>query len=171
MFIKLVIYFLLMHVFRIASVLNYQFNLISSPIFHFIPFVKLHHIIMVKKGQNIINWPMDKFRDVYMIDYVPRDSIVDARVCLKLLMGKNITGEYRVLHFKHLSKKNLINEWHKRTLTDRSYKRTLGRLGSKEICKILDGWSSPFNLYNHNCRHFSNYFIKNIEKIDKQGYV
>jgi len=169
MFIKLIIYFLLIHAFRIASVLNYQFNLIGSPIFHFIPFVKLHHIIMVKKGKdgpNIINWPTDKFRDVYMIDYVPKDSIVDARVCLKLLMGKNITGEYRALHFKHLSRKNLIDEWHKRTLTDTSYKRTLRRLGSKEICKILDGWSSPFNLYNHNCRHFSNYFIKNIENID-----
>lgn len=165
----MIVYFLLMHAFRIASLINYQFNLIGSPIFQFIPFVKLHHIIMVKKGKVgsiIIDESADKFHDVYMIDYVPRDSIVDARVCLKLLMGKNITGEYRAIHFKHLSKKNLIDEWHKRTLVDKSYKITLKRLGSKEICKIIDGWSSPFNLYNHNCRHFSNYFIKNIEKLD-----
>ena len=158
-----------MHTFRIVSLLNYQFRLINSPIFDFLPNVKLHHIIMVKKGKtgtNIINEPTDKFRDIYMIDYVPRDSIVDARVCLKLLMGKNITGEYRALYFKELSKKNLIDEWHKRTLIDTSYKSTLRRLGSKEICQIINGWSSPFNLYTHNCRHFSNYFIKNVEKID-----
>jgi len=155
-----------MRVFCIASLINYEFTLIGSPIFHFIPFVKLHHIIMVKKqmGKSV-----DRFCDVYIIDYVPKDSIVDAGVCLKLLMGKNITGEYRALHFKHLSKKNLIDEWHKRTLIDTSYKKTLRRLGSKEICKILDGWSSPFNLYTHNCRHFSNYFIKNIENINNNN--
>jgi len=160
---KFSFYFLLINAFCIASLINYQVSLVGSPIFHFIPFVKLHHIIIIKKETDK---SMDRFRDVYIIDYVPKDSIVDAGVCLKLLMGKNITGKCRVLYFKELSKKNLIDEWHKRTLVDTSYKKTLKHLGRKEICKIIDEWPSSFNLYNHNCRHFSNYFIKNIEKID-----
>ena len=162
----MIIYFILTHAFRIASILNYQFNLIGSPIFQFIPFVKLHHIIMVKKGLTQIDKSADKFHDVYMIDYVPKESITDLKVCFKLLIGKNITGEYRALYFKELNKKSLIDEWHGRSLVDTSYKKTLEHLGSKEICTIIDGWSSPFNLYNHNCRHFSKYFIENINKLD-----
>jgi len=135
-------------------------KIIRTPIFETIPLIKLHDVVLfydITQSNKLIENNYE-YKNIYIIDYTPIENISQLSVILKMLSGENIKGEVNIFYFDKINKKNII---------DQSYKKFPSKFKkfNKNIYKIVNSWNSSFNLYNHNCKHFSNYFTKEINKI------
>ena len=126
-----------------------KIQILKTPIFRIIPNLKLHHVILLIKNNNI-----------YTLDFTPININI-----LKLILNKNILGEIRLRHFNNISnyslkeleynfhKKNNINIIESKQLSD----ITFDNIQDKEIKKIINKYyyiDLPFNIYSNNCQHF-----------------
>jgi hypothetical protein len=124
-----------------------QMQIIYTPIIHFLPYIKQHHIVLLSK------------KDTYAVDFTP----VEERFKIwKLISGKNIKGEVRLRRidrekiFSTLDKK--CTEKESRTITLATY-HSIKDSEMKTIIKKLFDWNEKkqMNLYTRNCQHFSEY--------------
>jgi len=151
---------------NIISILSIQTKIFTTPIFSFLPKLKLHHIVLVSKNDdtnknffasidNIIN-------DVYIIDYTPVENI-NFKNAVKLFLGGMIKGKIRIIHMNSVNKNTLIDEWYEKTKLDKLDK--LDKLNKLDkLDKIIENWNTDFNIYNHNCQHFGKYLIKELNQ-------
>jgi len=124
-----------------------------ASILNFLPIVRVHDIIVVPVNNSILT-----------IDYTPINQSQPS-VLLKLFMGKYLPAEVRIRRMRVWN----LTEWYNSPciiLDDIS-----DNLMRNKITKIIGNWNCidnsntkkiGMNLYKRNCKHFSNFFIKNF---------
>ena len=124
-----------------------------AAILNFAPMLRVHDIIVFPDNTGIKT-----------IDYTPINQS-NPDVLMRLLIGKNVPAEIRL---RKMAEWNL-EEWY-----------DLPNIGVSDIDDIdlrnkintvIDGWNhnnnnieSGMNLYKRNCKHFSNFVIRNFDK-------
>jgi hypothetical protein len=141
---------------------SYRIKVFNSAIFSFLPELKLHNVVTVKKEPIEYN----EFNNFYIFDYTPKQQ-PDALGYVKMFLGYDLPGIIRVIHIEKSSEEKLIEDWHNVVKTNPDYKNYLNKFGDKRVNNIIEKWETTFNVYSHNCRHFSAYFSKEIEKINQ----
>ena len=157
-------YFLFLLFFVTALSNKFSFEFINTPIYKSIPIFPLHSIVILKNN----DFKKDK-NEVFAVDFCPDEDIEKPNVIFKLLQGKKIQGRVRVFHFSNFSsepfknnlysKKTTIFENSDRQLTNENLKKL--EYIDPYIVSIIKLWGSSFQIYNRNCRNFSNFFKKN----------
>lgn len=112
----------------------------KTPIFHFWPLLKMHHIVLV----NYCN-------DMLAIDFTPINQ-THPETLIKLALGQNVPAEIRVRKIKEW---NMV-EWSKASSIDI---KTVSILDDLDITK----WTK-MNLYRHNCQHFIKELVKTFDR-------
>ena len=142
-----------------VSLFSIQTRIYTTPIFSVLPYLRLHHIILVSKSndKNIFNNPV--INDVYILDYSPIEN-ENVKIALKLFLGKKTKGFVRVIHMDEFKKRTFFEDWKNKT---KFYKYDEGH-ENKIINKIIQNWDTTFHLYTHNCQHFGKYMIEKLKK-------
>lgn len=157
-------YKLLLFLLYVAS--SYQspitFSIIQSSVLHFIPAIKLHHIVLLT----------DKPKHyVYTLDFTPINQ-TQSSTLLKMLLAQNVPAEVRLRYVESNIENNetIIQKWDDMNKVDehassKLSKSVYNKIYNKQIQNIIKKafqWLPYMNLYNHNCQHFSHYVKKNI---------
>ena len=156
---------------------SYRTKVYNSAIISFLPELKLHNVVTVKKEtklnkfkilQGEKNHPVEssELNNFYVFDYTPKEQ-PDAFGYIKMFLGYKLPGIIRVIHIEKSSEDKLIEDWHNVVKTNPDYKNYLNKFSDKRVNNIIEKWEITFNVYSHNCRHFSTYFSKEIEKINQ----
>lgn len=145
----------------LSSVVALQTKLFTTPIFSFMPKLKLHHIVLLSKStdKNIFN--NNIINDVYIIDYTPLEDI-NLKTGIKLFLGRKIKGHIRIVHMNKINKTTLIDDWYNETKFN-----NLNKFDDENINKIINKWDPTFQLYENNCQHFGKYLINEIDRLKK----
>ena len=143
----------------LSSVVALQTQIFTTPIFSFMPKLKLHHIVLLSKStdKNIFNNKI--IDDVYIIDYTPLEDM-NLKTGLKLFLGEKIRGHVRIVHMNKINKTTLIDDWYNETKFN-----TLNKLDDENINEIIRKWDTKFQLYGNNCQHFGKYMINEIDRL------
>eukprot|EP01040_Poterioochromonas_malhamensis_P003111 gene3111-3310_t len=145
-----------------------QLEIVSSAVIGFLPWLELHHIVVIKDPK--------KANGVYTLDFSPAQQ-QNWKVLGKLLLGQNVEGVVRVKWIPNeiLSLDEIKHNcmcWDSRIL------EKLRKVVSSEpeidsaaierfVVKMKREWREYMNLYYHNCRHFSSFvFRKATEEFD-----
>jgi hypothetical protein len=97
--------------------------------------------------------------NIFVIDFSPSDDITNKNTIQKMLFGKNINGKIRLLYFNKINKKDIPKELdNSRNICNINIMKSY----DINIYNIVKNYSNFFNLYNNNCRHFSDYFVSSI---------
>jgi len=139
-----------------------SFHIIQSSVLHFIPSIKLHHIVLLSDKPKY---------HVYTLDFTPINQTKPTTLA-KLLFAHNVPAEVRLRYIETAIENNetIIEKWHLMNKVDQhsSYKLSqyvYNKIYNKQIKNIIDvafEWLPYMNLYNHNCQHFSKYIVNNI---------
>jgi hypothetical protein len=130
----------------------YQIKILNTAVLPYFKNLNFHHIVLLKKGKHSALETRD-IKDVYIIDYTPKQQ-PDILGYIKLLMGHETPGIIRTVYIKKTNKENITNDWYNE-VSKLKYKKTIN---DRKISNILKNWDLSFNLYSHNCQHFSEYF-------------
>ena len=134
---------------RVTSI---QKRVLYSAALHFLPALKVHHIVLFSN---------DKGNKVYAIDFTPINQTSFSTLS-KLLLGKNVPAEIRMIHLdgSHFldTDERLIEKWIKKN--DDLRNANANANANVNVNIKIDGWKSEMNLYTHNCQHFSKWAIK-----------
>ena len=160
------IYTVLIKLLLLTSVFSLYFPksnivILHSPIFAFLPNLKLHHSVLIKPNNE----------NGFIIDFSPVNQTIYTMT--KLLFLQSIPAEIRIRHIgsleKYNNKKDIINHWHSvnskltayesKLLTDKTYENIKDEFIKEKMSKIVK-WDSRMNLYYHNCQHFSSFVKK-----------
>lgn len=127
---------------------KFEKEIIGTLVSPFLPQINLHHIVVFKRKNH-----------KYLLDYSPMSEL-NISTCLNLFLGKNVPGKTRIVYInnENNNKGELIKEWEKKLRKNRQSGRF--PIGYYKLNKMMKKWDESFNLYHHNCRHFSNYVIK-----------
>lgn len=138
------------------------FHIIHSSALHFIPAIKMHHIVLLTDKPKYY---------VYTLDFTPINQ-TKPYTLLKLLFNKNVPAEVRLRYVETAVENNatIIEKWDTMNKVDEqsSYKLSesvYSKIHNKQIKNIVDvafQWLPYMNLYNHNCQHFSKYIMNKI---------
>lgn len=137
------------------------FRIIQSSILHFVPSIKLHHIVLLTDKPKYY---------VYTLDFTPINQTYTSTL-LKMFLAQNVPAEVRLRYIESNIENNetIIQEWHNMNKVDyddssQLSKSIYNKIYNKQLQNIINtafNWEPYMNLYKHNCQHFSNY-VKNI---------
>ena len=136
-------------------------KILQTSILHFIPSIKLHHIVLLSDNPR---------HHLYTLDFTPINQ-THRSTLLKMVLARNVPAEIR-LRYIITNMENtdvIIEKWDNMNKVhhDISYqlsKRVYTNIQNKQIKNIIYQsfkWEPYMNLYTHNCQHFSHY-VKNI---------
>jgi len=154
---------------------NVSFRILKTAILHFLPSVKLHHIILLSENPS---------HHVYTLDFTPINQ-TNITTLVKLLLGQNVDAEVRLRYIKtdngcdictgnsnneidnkidiaFVEKWDNINKLNEKT-SKQLTKNTYNNIDNKQLQHIIESsflWHEYMNLYYHNCQHFSKYIYK-----------
>ena len=118
-------------------------KILKTPIFHFLPQLKLHHVVLIKNGS------------IYAVDFTPINQ-TEFTTLKRLFLGKNVPAEIRVVPIHYASFENeeeIISEWVK--MREKPKKQI-----EPHILSFFENWENKtMNLYFHNCQHFSRFIM------------
>uniref|UniRef100_A0A6C0B187 PPPDE domain-containing protein n=1 Tax=viral metagenome TaxID=1070528 RepID=A0A6C0B187_9ZZZZ len=147
---------------RLLSILSSSFFLLlqsfytgikRTSILPFLPQLKLHDVfIFAHDYQKSTN----TFNNLYAIDFSPKEELNSLNI-IKLAMGLSIPGKVRVVHFNTIHSLNFTEEWYEKV------KYLEHSSDMFHIYPCIKLWESRFNIYTHNCKHFSYYLQSNIK--------
>jgi len=128
---------------------KFEKEIIGALVFPFLPRINLHHIVIFKRKNH-----------KYLLDYSPISEL-NISTCFKLFIGKNVPGKTRIVYINDKTNNNedMIEEWVKKL--DKNKQSGKFPIRYCKLNKMIKEWDESFNLYHHNCRHFSSYIIKN----------
>jgi hypothetical protein len=156
---------------------NISFRILKTAILHFLPSIKLHHIILLSENPS---------HHVYTLDFTPINQ-TNITTLVKLLLGQNVDAEVRLRYIKmdngsdicsgnsnneidneidnaFVDKWDSINKLNEKTskqLTKNTYNNIdIDNTQLQDIIKSSFLWPEYMNLYYHNCQHFSKYIYK-----------
>lgn len=159
-----------------VSLHSYHTKLFNSAVVSFLPNLKLHNVVMVKKETKLNKFKQHRkhlsneknksndFSNVYVFDYTPKQQ-PDAIGYIKMFLGYKLPGIVRVIYIEKSNEEKLIEDWYKLVMENPDYKKCLKKFGDKRVNNIIEKWDAQFNVYSHNCKHFSCYFSKEIGKL------
>lgn len=151
MFSTLVFFLLITHIFS----KKLYTKIIHTPIYEPLKSCIFHNIVFMKKTP--FNDNHQEYDDVYAIDFSPVENISDWRIALKLLLGKSVKGKLRLVYFDRIDKKSIQKDIMSSEPVI-SFE-TINDIDPDIYDKIIN-WKPLFQLYNHNCKHFSRYLYK-----------
>jgi hypothetical protein len=144
---------------------KYEYKILKTSILNFLPFLKLHHIVIISDKSSIYN-------KIYTIDFSPINQTYPTTL-LKLFFSKKVRGEIRIRLIENISFNDnikIINKWN--NLNKLSYNESqkisdkifneINNIELKYIFKKIKLYDNYMNLYNNNCQHFSKYIIKKL---------
>ena len=127
----------------------YKVKILETPVLHFFPILKLHHVVIIEDEES---------GSIEAVDFTPINQ-KRLKTIGKLFLGLNVPAEIRVLPIlkKDLSNsKKLVESLEKASGMNISCK-------NKKIMSFLEEWKNDsMNLYCHNCQHFSWFLKKRI---------
>ena len=136
------------------------FRIIKSSVLHFLPVIKLHHIVLLSDNPKYY---------VYTLDFTPINQ-THPKTLLKLLFANNVPAEVRLRYIETNIENNeiIMEKWNNMNKVDEysSYKLSksvYNKIYNKQIRNIVNSsfiWLPYMNLYNHNCQHFGIYVKK-----------
>lgn len=136
-------------------------KILQTSILHFIPSIKLHHIVLLSDNPR---------HHLYTLDFTPINQ-THRSTLLKMVLARNVPAEIRIRYIitNMENTDTIIEKWDNMNKVhhDISYQLTksfYNNILNKEIKNIINQsfkWEPYMNLYNHNCQHFSHY-VKNI---------
>lgn len=122
-----------------------------AAILNFVPMLRVHDIVVFSDNGGILT-----------IDYTPINQS-QPDVLLKLFLGKHVPAEVRI---RKMNTWNL-EEWYNLPTIDVHDINDINL--RNKIIVIIDGWNHKdidrglgMNLYKRNCKHFSNFVIRNF---------
>lgn len=141
-----------------------QYKIINTSILSYLPFLKLHHIVVLTNNKQI-----------YTIDFTPKKQ-EQLSTQLHMLYYYDVPGEIRIRQLKNgvtpsdfTNDEKIVESWIEETAHSVNY--PISKIKDKKIRtvvqQIVKEWRQDMNLYTHNCQHFSNYFINRL--IDKKA--
>jgi hypothetical protein len=131
-------------------------KIINTPIYENNQILKLHNVVLFKKNGLIDE---NNLENIFCIDFSPSEDITNKTTIKKMFLGKNINGKIRLLFFNKIKKNDIPKELdNNKNLCNINIMKSY----DMNIYNIINNWNKFFNLYNHNCRHFSNYFVSSI---------
>jgi hypothetical protein len=123
----------------------YKIKIYETPILHFLPGFKLHHVIVIEDEDTGL---------LEAVDFTPINQR-NLKTVGKLFLGINVPAEIRIVSIDRNEMKDpekLVEKLEK-VGTKNSSK-------NKKITSLIREWKNEsMNLYFHNCQHFS-YFLK-----------
>ena len=127
-----------------TDAISVQTRILYSSALHFLPNLKLHHIVLCSNYQD---------NKVYAIDFTPINQTHFSTLS-KLLLGHNVPAEIRVVYLEDsqfLDKdEKLIEKWEKnKNIVYSTY--------------TSKNWNNKMNLYTHNCQHFSKWITSLVK--------
>lgn len=128
----------------------YKIKVLETPILHFFPGMKLHHVVILEDEDS---------GSIEAIDFTPLNQ-KSLKTIGKLFLGYNVPAEIRVLS---ISKEDISNS---KNLVENLEKTSVEKNGCKnnKTLALLAQWKNDsMNLYCHNCQHFSWFLKKRIE--------
>ena len=147
------VFFLLLILMNNAMKINNNVYKEHAAILSFIPLLRVHDIVIVPDNG-----------DVLTIDYTPiNQSHPD--VLLKLFIGKYVPAEVRIRKMRVWN----LEEWY--SLPSIGISDVSDIVLRNKISKVIDAWNHKgmdidrglgMNLYKRNCKHFSNFVIRNL---------
>lgn len=142
------------------------FRILQTSILHFIPSIRLHHIVLLSDKPE---------HHLYTLDFTPINQTQRATL-LKMLVGMNVPAEIRLRYIitNIVNTDEIVEQWDNmnKVTPEISYQLTnnfYNKIQNKQIKNIIHksfNWQHYMNLYNHNCQHFSGY-VKNITYFSK----
>jgi len=124
--------------FLISCVYGLRFSIKHAAIVNFVPFIKLHDVVVIDSACSVV-----------CVDFSP--SI--PRNLVKLVLGENVPAEIRIRKLPVWS----LDDWYKSPILDIN---DIEDADLRQVLnEVLDEWPIQMNLYSHNCKHFSRYFI------------
>lgn len=147
--------------------INFSIKKIHSSIFHFLPILKFHEIILIKTDN----------KELYTLDFTPIHQ-KETSTLFNLFIGNNVNANIRIRNI-NISKNEIndkINEikiielWN--NMNDISEKeseilskKTLNKIKNKSLKLFIKNsiikWPNKMNLYKCNCIHYGNYVYRN----------
>jgi len=138
-----------------------SFRILQTSILHFIPAIKLHHIILLSDNPK---------EHLYTLDFTPINQ-THTSTLIKMVLAQNVPAEIRLRYITTNIENidTIIEKWDKmnklygissKQLTNDFYTK----IKNEDIKNIIEQsfeWKEYMNLYTHNCQHFSQY-VKNI---------
>ena len=143
----------------LSGIVALQPKLLTTPIFSFLPKLKLHHVVLLSNSPDKNIFKHTIINNIYSIDYTPLGDI-NKKIGLQLLLGNKMKGRVRVVHLNRINQTTLIDDWY-----DETNLNILPRIDDPCINNIIMKWDTTFHLYANNCQHFARYFITEIEKL------
>jgi hypothetical protein len=129
-------------------------KIVNTPIFENNQLLKLHHVVILKKTEFEFN--KKNYNDIFIVEFGPEKSNINYK---NIIMGNNVKGELLVYYFNNINLKDIENGLY--TKSSGYYHNKLKKK-YKNIYLHVNKWTTQFNIYNHNCRHFSKYLTKSI---------
>jgi hypothetical protein len=136
-------------------------KILQTSILHFIPSIKLHHIVLLSDNPR---------HHLYTLDFTPINQTRRSTL-FKMLLGRNVPAEIRLRYIitNMENTDTIIEKWDNinKVTPEKSSQLTItvyNTIENTEIKNIIHksfNWQHYMNLYNHNCQHFSHY-VKNI---------
>ena len=136
-------------------------KILQTSILHFIPSIKLHHIVLLSDKPE---------HHLYTLDFTPINQ-TQRSTLFNMLLGRNVPAEIRVRYIitNMENTDEIIQQWDNMNKVTpeisfqltRTVYNTIENAEIKNIIHKSFNWQYYMNLYNHNCQHFSHY-VKNI---------
>ena len=137
-------------------------KILQTSILHFIPSIKLHHIVLLSDNPR---------HHLYTLDFTPINQTQRATL-FKMLLGRNVPAEIRLRYIitNIINTDEIIQQWDNmnKVTPEISFQLTrtvYNKIENAEIKNIIHksfNWQHYMNLYNHNCQHFSWFLKKRI---------
>jgi hypothetical protein len=144
-----------------------QIRVMQTSILKFFPQLKLHHLVLISKVDE-----MERYSYVYAIDFTPINQS-HPKTFRRLLLGKNVPAELRIRRLQNINirdDKTILKMWdsnlsdsHSRELSNSVY-TSIQDKEIKETIALFLRWEKNkqyMNLYTRNCQHFGNYAKSN----------
>jgi hypothetical protein len=134
----------------ILNAFSYSYRVIKTPIFHFSPAIKQHHVVIIKTANR---------NRIYAVDYTPVKQ--NWKTMIRLFLGMSVPAKIRVIFLENDclhcgTDEEMEEKWKKAKLQ-------VNTLMFPPILKLKEQskWKDPqkMNLYVHNCQHFSHDLI------------
>jgi hypothetical protein len=137
-------------------------KILQTSILHFIPSIKLHHIVLLSDNPR---------HHLYTLDFTPINQTQRATL-FKMLLGRNVPAEIRLRYIitNIINTDEIIQQWDNmnKVTPEISFQLTrtvYNKIENAEIKNIIHksfNWKPYMNMYNHNCQHFSWFLKKRI---------
>lgn len=116
-----------------------------------------HHVVLLKPTPFEDN--QTEYNDLYAVDFSPNEDITNLNVALRIFLGKKIKGKIQVFYVNKYNSSTAVQP----ILNDPENLTSLESIKDfdLDVYRKIQDWDPSFQLYQHNCQHFSRYIVYN----------